>query len=341
MTPIACNELYAFCDGKAIVMHSLDLRQVEIFYYVAKFRSFSKAAQALRLTQPTVSGHVKTLEASLALRLFDRLGREVRLTQAGDVLYRYAERLLSTKAAALQALDEFQGGLQGELVIGGSSIPGQYVLPLLLGKFIRSYPCITAVLNITDTMDTVDQIVHGNLELGMVGARLPHTQVLYQPFIDDELVLAVSSDHPWAGRPAVPLAALCTQPFIQRERGSGSRLVVEQTLKQHDFDAATLHVVAEVASTEAIKQGIKAGLGVGILSKLALADELRAGSLCTVAIQDIALRRSFYMIRHKARALSPLCQTFAHFIFSSDPANLFTQATPLDTAHAAPAPQTR
>ena len=315
-------------------MHSLDLRQVEIFYYVAKFRSFSKAADALRLTQPTVSGHIKTLEASLALRLFDRLGRDVRLTQAGDVLYNYAKRILSTKSAAMQALYEFQGGLQGELVIGGSSIPGQYVLPLLLGKFTRSYPGITAVLNITDTMDTVDQIVHGNLELGMVGARLPHTQVVYQQFLDDELVLAVSGDHPWAGRPAVPLADLCTQPFIQRERGSGSRLVVEQTLKQHDFDAATLHVVAEVASTEAIKQGIKAGLGVGIISKLALADELRAGSLCTVNIQGIELRRSFYMIRHKARTLSPLCQTFEHFVFSCDPTRLFTQGAFANASHA-------
>lgn len=306
-------------------MHSLDLRQVEIFYYVAKFCSFSKAAEALRLTQPTVSGHIKTLEESLALRLFDRLGREVRLTQAGDMLYGYAKRLLSTKAAAMQALYQFQGGLQGELVIGGSSIPGQYVLPLLLGQFTRSYPGVTAVLNITDTMDTVDQIVHGNLELGMVGAQIPHAQVLYHQFIDDELVLAISSDHPWADRHTVPPTALCTQPFIQRERGSGSRLVVEQTLKQHGFDPATLHVVAEVASTEAIKQGIKAGLGIGIISKLALADELRAGSLCMVTIQDVALQRSFYMIRHKARALSPLCQTFEHFVLSRDPTALFTQ----------------
>ncbi|MCZ6873241.1 MAG: selenium metabolism-associated LysR family transcriptional regulator [bacterium] len=305
-------------------MHSLDLRQVEIFYYVAKLRSFSKAAQALRLTQPTVSGHIKSLEESLSLRLFDRLGREVRLTQAGGVLYSHAKRLLSTKSAALQALQEFQGGLQGELVIGGSSIPGQYVLPVLFGQFTRSYPGVTAILNITDTMDMVDQIVHGDLELGIVGAQVPHAQVLYHQFIDDELVLAVSKEHVWAGRHSVPLAALHTQPFIQRERGSGSRLVVEQTFKQHGFDTAMLHVIAEVASTEAIKQGIKAGLGWGIISRFALTDELRAGSLCTVPIQDVVLQRSFYIIRHKARTLSPLVQTFEHFLLSSDPAALLT-----------------
>ncbi|MEE8302162.1 MAG: selenium metabolism-associated LysR family transcriptional regulator [Candidatus Tectomicrobia bacterium] len=309
-------------------MHSLDLRQVEIFYHVARFRSFSKAAEVLLLTQPTVSGHIKTLEESLSLTLFDRLGREIRLTQAGEVLYGYARRLLSTKSAAMQALQELQGGLQGELVIGGSSIPGQYVLPILLGHFTRSYPAITVVLNITDTMETIDRIVHGDLELGLVGAYVPHPQVLYHQFIDDELVLAVAMDHPWAGRRSVPLAELHTQPFIQRERGSGSRLVVEQTLKQHGFDATTLHVVAEVGSTEAIKQGIKAGLGLAIISRLALSDERRAGSLCTVDIQDVALRRSFYIIRHKARTLSPLCQTFEHFLLSTDPVSFLLQDPP-------------
>jgi DNA-binding transcriptional LysR family regulator len=114
-------------------MRALDLRQVEVFYYVAKLRSFSKAAEALLLTQPTISGHIKTLEESLELILFDRLGREVTLTQAGTVLYSYAKRLLSVKTAAVQALQELQGGVSGELLIGSSSTPGQYVLPPLLG----------------------------------------------------------------------------------------------------------------------------------------------------------------------------------------------------------------
>src|SRR4030095_4112344 len=127
-------------------MRALDLRQVEVFYYVAKFRSLSKAAEALLLTQPTISGHIKALEESLSLVLFDRLGREVSLTRAGEVLYGYARRLLSTKTAALQALQELQGGLRGELILGGSSIPGQYVLPPVLGQFKRGYPAITVVL---------------------------------------------------------------------------------------------------------------------------------------------------------------------------------------------------
>ncbi|MGE3540609.1 MAG: selenium metabolism-associated LysR family transcriptional regulator [Candidatus Tectimicrobiota bacterium] len=303
-------------------MRTLDLRQVEVFYYVAKFRSFSKAAEALLLTQPTISGHIKTLEESLALVLFDRLGREVTLTQAGEVLYTYAKRLLAVKTSALQALQELQGGVSGELLIGGSSIPGQYVLPSILGHFKRQYPDITAVLSITDTMDIIERIVRGDLELGMVGACVPHAQVVYEAFVDDELVLAVASDHPWARQKAVSLPELATQPFIHRERGSGSRLVTEHILKQHGFEPAALHTVAEMGSTEAIKQGIKAGIGISILSRIALTDELRAGSVQTVAIEGVALLRHFYLIRHRGRTLSPLCQTFERFVHQLDPLSL-------------------
>lgn len=303
-------------------MRSLDLRQVEIFYYVAKFRSFSKAAAALLLTQPTISGHIKTLEESLSLVLFDRLGREVALTQAGDVLYGYAKRLLSVKTAALQALEELQGGVSGELLVGGSSIPGQYVLPPILGSFKRHYPGITVVLNITDTMETLNRLLRGDLELGVVGAHVPHAQILYEQFVEDELVLAVACDHPWAAQGITPLEELATQPFIQRERGSGSRLVTEQILRQHGLEPTTLVTVAEMGSTEAIKQGIKAGIGVSILSRIALTDELRAGSVRIVEIKDVVLQRHFYIVRHRGRALSPLCQTFERFLHRIDPLTL-------------------
>ncbi|GIX48294.1 MAG: LysR family transcriptional regulator [Candidatus Tectimicrobiota bacterium] len=300
-------------------LRDLDLRQLEIFYYVAKCRSFSRAADLLLLTQPTVSGHIKALEDRLALVLFDRRGREVRLTRAGEVLYGYARRLLATKAAALQALQELQGGLRGELVLGGSSIPGQYLLPRLLGVFRQHYPDITVTLTITDTANVLERIVHGELEVGMVGAHLPHPQVVYWPVVDDELVLVVARHHPWAAQRRVPLAALAHQPFLQRERGSGSRLVVEQTLRQHGFDPAALRVVAEMGSTEAIKQGVKAGLGVAIVSRLALADELQAGTLQAVELAGVRMQRHFFLVRHRGRPLSPLSQTFIRFVEEREP----------------------
>ncbi len=309
-------------------MRTMDLRQVEVFYYVAKHLSFSKAAEALLLTQPTVSGHIKALEDSLDLVLFDRLGREIRLTQAGDMLYGHAKRLLATKTAAIQALEELHGGLRGELVLGGSSIPGQYVLPWILGQFQPQYPGITVVLSITDTMETLNRIVRGDLELGIVGATVSNPHVAYHPFVEDELVLAVAADHPWATQSMVPLEALHGQLFIQRERGSGSRLVVEQTLADYGLDMAKLHVVAEMGTTEAIKQGIKAGIGLSVISRLALADEIRAGSICAVTLEGVAIRRHFSIVRHTGRSLSPLAQTFERFMHDLAPLDFLSPAVP-------------
>jgi DNA-binding transcriptional LysR family regulator len=310
------------CPDTSAMRH-LDLRQIEVFYYVARLGSFSKAAEALLLTQPTISGHIKALEDNISLVLFDRLGRGISLTRAGEVLYGYAKRLLATKTAALQALQELQGGVQGELVVGGSSIPGQYILPIVLGDFKRHYPGIIVLLRITDTMETLERIIHGDLELGLVGAHVPHPQVAYQPFVHDELVVAVPPGHPWAVQQQVALMALPTEPFIQRERGSGSRLVIERTLQQHGLEPTCLRVTAEMGSTEAIKQGIKAGVGISIISRLALADELRARTLCAITVEEVAFRRSFYIIHHKVRAMAPLAQTFARFLGAINPEALF------------------
>ncbi len=306
----------------------MDLRQVEIFYYVAKHRSFSKAAAALSLTQPTVSGHIKALEAALNLVLFDRLGRDVQLTHAGEILYGHAKRLVDTKHAALQGIEELRDGLRGELKLGGSSIPGQYILPHILGQFQPQYPGITIVLHITDTMATLERVIQGDLELGIVGAQVSHAHMAYHPFVEDELVLAVSADHPWAALDCVPMDALTTAPFIQRERGSGSRLVVEHALAEAGLSPARLHVMAEMGTTEAIKQGIKAGLGVSIMSSLALSDERKAGSIRTVNIDGLSIRRHFSVIRHTGRALSPLAQTFETFLHALAPLSLTSQDTP-------------
>lgn len=297
----------------------MDLRQVEIFYYAAKHGNFSKAAATLSLTQPTISAHIKTLEDALDLVLFDRLGRHVELTHAGEMLYDHAKRLVDTKQAALQGIEELREGLRGQLVIGGSSIPGQYVLPRLLGQFQPQYPGITIALHIADTMETLERVVHGDLDFGMIGAEIAHDDVGYYPFVEDELVLAVWADHPWADLDSVPLDALSTVPFIQRDGGSGSRLVVERALTKAGLPPARLQVVAEMGTMEAIKQGIKAGLGVSIMSKLALSDERQIGSIRAVNIDGVSIRRHFSVIRHTGRALSLMAQTFETFLHTHSP----------------------
>ncbi len=326
---------YFHTDDDDLAMgEGMDLRQVEIFYYVAKHQSFSKAAAALSLTQPTVSGHIKALEASLNLVLFDRFGRDIRLTRAGETLYGYAKRLADTKEAALQGVEELRDGLRGELTLGGSSIPGQYILPLLLGQFQPQYPDITIVLQVSDTTEILEWVVRGDIDLGIVGAQMSHPHVSYYPFVDDELVLAVSAAHPWVDLGRISLDALSTVPFIQRECGSASRLVVERALAEAGLPPAHLQVVAEMATTESIKQGIKAGLGVSIMSSLALVDECKAGSIRTIAIDGLTIRRHFSVIRHTGRALSPLAQRFDAFLHSLLPFSMKSQETSPDVPNA-------
>ena len=201
----------------------MDLRQLEIFVKVAEIGSFSRAAEALHLTQPTVSEHIRTLEDELGVRLLDRLGRGAAVTRAGELLGSYAGRMLALQREARQALDSFQGKMSGGLVMGASTIPGEYVLPPLIGRFKDKYPEIVITLLIGDSQAVVGWVVEGKAELGVVGARLPHRAGEYRELMPDEEVVVVPAGHAWYGRTQVTLEELRAEPLLLRERGSGAR----------------------------------------------------------------------------------------------------------------------
>ena len=214
----------------------MDLRQLEIFVKVTELKSFSKAAEALFLTQPTVSEHIRTLEQELGVRLLDRLGRGAESTAAGRLLLSHATRILQLQREALQAMDSFQGRLAGELLVAASTIPGEYVLPPLIGRFKEKFPDIAITLLIGDSRAVVDWVAEGRAEVGVVGARLPHRGVEYRELMPDELVLVVPAGHPWHGKKEVGLEDLRTEPLLLRERGSGTRAALESALAQAGLD---------------------------------------------------------------------------------------------------------
>lgn len=295
----------------------MDIRALEVFCKIVELKSFSKAAEAVYLTQPTVSGHIKGLEEFVGLKLLDRLGREVVMTKAGEVLYGYAQQVLALRNQALQALEEYKGSLKGHLIIGGSNIPGEYVLPALLARFKAQYPEISITLKIGDSRDIARGVLQGTYELGAVGAKFDDVQLVYTKLLEDELVVALPADHAWAARPAVTLAELFGQPVILRELGSGSRKVLEETLRSAGLDTSALTVVAELGSTEAIRQAVKSGAGISVISIRAIQEDLDRGTLRTVAFEGPRLTRDFYLIYHKVRSRSPLCKTFAAFVLNS------------------------
>jgi DNA-binding transcriptional LysR family regulator len=295
----------------------MDLRQLEVFSGVYELRSFSRTASALRLTQSTVSEHVRLLEEELGTRLFDRLSRETVPTRAGELLYGYAKQMLALRAEARQALGEFLGQVTGNLLVGGSTIPGEYVLPAVIGRFRERHPRVSITLQISDTRGIVQAVLEGQVDVGVVGADPNGRGLEVKPLMPDELVLVVPAGHPWQGRATVTLDELRTEPLIVREPGSGSRQTLEEALEAAGRSLLDMRVVAEMGSTSAIKQAIKAGIGVSVMSSRAVEDECRLGLLDCIKFQDLPVKRQFYVITHASRSRSPLCRAFLDFLETS------------------------
>ncbi len=297
----------------------MDLRRLEIFVKVAELASFSRAAQALSLTQPTVSEHVRALEDELGVQLLDRLGRGAAPTRAGQLLLGYAQRMLTLSREARQAIDQFQGRLSGELMVGGSTIPGEYVLPVLIGQFKAKQADISIVLLIGDSHQVSEWIEDGRVEIGVVGARPPQRTLEARELMRDELVVALPVEHAWARRQTVSLAELQAEPMVVREHGSGSRAALEHALDAAGTSLAAFRVVAEMGSTQAIKQAVRAGVGVSLISRRAVEDECRVGLLACVKIARVHVGRAFYLVTHRDRTRSPLALAFLAFLESQIP----------------------
>ncbi|MHB8987356.1 MAG: selenium metabolism-associated LysR family transcriptional regulator [Desulfobulbia bacterium] len=291
----------------------MDIHRLEVFCKVVELKSFTKAAEASFLSQPTVSEHIRSLEELLEERLVDRLGREALPTQAGQILYKYAKKIIRLRQEAMQAMAGYRGEMAGHLALGASTIPGAYVLPQRIGSFKKLHPAIQITLSIGNSRTVADGVLAGDTEFGVVGARWSDPALEWREILDDELVLAVYPSHPFAKKTAVEPAQLLTEPMIIRERDSGTRRVVTQLLEKH-LDLSRLRIVAEMGSTEAVRQGVKAEVGIAILSRRAVAEDIERGSLVAVDVSAIRLSRPFYLITRKNRQPSPICSTFLAFL---------------------------
>lgn len=293
----------------------MNLRGLEAFRAVYEEASFTEAARRLGLSQPTVSSHIRSLEKELGAPLFDRLGREIAPTRAARLLYRHARRLLDLSQEMTGELDHFLHGLQGHLQAGASTIPGEYWLPPRIGRFHELHPEIEVTLEIHDSRAVVERVRDGRLELGVVGARIDGGELEFQELAVDRLILVAPPERRWNLDPEVRLDELEKIPFVMREVGSGTRLQLERALAGRGMAADRLRVVAELGSTTAVKEAVKAGLGVSVLSRLAVRTELEAGLLRAVALPELdALTRSFFSVVHTGRALSPLAEAFRDFL---------------------------
>jgi DNA-binding transcriptional LysR family regulator len=292
-----------------------DLRQLEIFVKVVDLGSFSKAGEAVHLAQASVSERIATLEIMVGAKLLDRMGRSVAATKAGEVLYHHAQPLLEKKKAACLELQDFLGVKQGEIHIGASTIPGEYILPKMISRFSKGYPLITVTLTVADSEQTESRVLEGNFEFGVIGRKSVNKNIDCRELWEDELVLVIPSEHRWAVKREVSIQEVIEEPFISREIGSGTLKSMEPYLRKAGLKGMeSLNVVARLGTSTAVKEGIKSGLGISILSSAALETELKAGDVKALRLRGIRMSRHFHLICDKRRTVSPLCRTLMEFL---------------------------
>jgi DNA-binding transcriptional LysR family regulator len=297
------------------VKADLDLHKLEIFYWVAELKSFSRAAELLSLRQPTVSEHVQELEKMVADKLFYRIPGKVSLTPLGQMLAARAKDLLAFKRETAAAVEQFHGTLSGELWVGGSNIPGEYLLPQKLGAFVKKFPAVKPILRIRDSAGIIEDVLEGKVELGFIGFKGKDGRLYFEKLWDDEMVLAVPKEHPWSARKFVEIADLRGEKFISREHGSGTLDSFRQLLaKARRSSDEVLNISMELGSTQAVKEALLAGFGVSILSRISIRYQLTDGSLVAVPIRGLSMSRDFYQVFHRRRPLHPIAKTFREFL---------------------------
>ncbi|HKZ04208.1 MAG TPA: LysR substrate-binding domain-containing protein [Methylomirabilota bacterium] len=286
----------------------ITIRQLEVFLAVARAGSFRRAAETLHLSQPALSQHVAELERALGARLLERLARHVVPTEAGRVLAEHATRMFSNLGNARDAVGEIAGLKRGSLHIGASTTPGIYVLPPVIAAFERRYPGIAVSVEIANSTAIEERIRAGELDLGIVGAHAlrPGEECVSAGLID-ELVLIVSPAHRWGRRRHVAATRLGEERLLVREEGSATRQVMERALQRA---GVRLGRVMELGHTEAIKQGVMAGLGIAFVSAHAVRGETASGRLHELRLRELRIRRHFHVIHHDERTLSASARAF-------------------------------
>ena len=291
----------------------LNFHQLRIFYMVARHGSFSRAADALEISQPAVSIQVQELEKSLGMTLLHRRARQLHLTEVGETVYGYAHRIFSISLEMEEAIRDTQGLKTGHLTLGASTTPGEYILPVAIGRFRRQFPGVQVELKISNTRSIVSQILGRDLDLGMIGSRPddPDDSLELSTYVTDEIVLVTGPAHPLAKARRLRLADVIEEGLVVREEGSATRGTAEECLAQVGVRPK---IAIELGSNQAVKLAAEAGVGVGVISRFGVGAELKAGLLKVLDVEGWSCTRPLTVVYLKERRLSPVQQAFLHLL---------------------------
>src|SRR5579862_645486 len=291
----------------------MDTKQLVAFCAVVERRSFSQAADQLGVTQPAVSLQIRSLEQRVGQQLLDRSGRRVEPTEAGMRLYRGAQRLIAMEQQLLAELgEEAEGELKGRLEIGASTGPGGSVLPVILGEFQQLHPLVHVVLTVSDTHTVIEQVGRRELELAVVGAGGRHRGVTFEPLYRDEVVLAVPSGHERAGK-TITLEELKAEPLVLMQEGAAIRQMIDEELRELGLRLRDLNVKLELGLQESARAAVLGGLGATFISRIAIEDDLAAGTLAIARVDGLEPARDIQLARATGRAETRVAQAFVEF----------------------------
>jgi DNA-binding transcriptional LysR family regulator len=289
----------------------LNLHQLEIFYAVAQRLNISAAAADLRLTQPAVSIQIKALEKSLGVGLLDRSGPKLRLTQAGDALYRCALSILHAKDEALRSIAELSAATKGKLILGANITGGMYLLPRIIREFKEFYPETEVLLEIETTDRICERILQSAVDMGVVGGPTEDRRFGVEAICPDPIAMIVSPAHALAKHRAVSVKELDDQPCILPAQGSRTRQLVERKLRDA---GAKPRIIMQLVGTEAVKKAVEANLGIGFVSGYAIERERVLGELKAVRLKGLDLARNMELIYRKQKYFSPVAERFKDFV---------------------------
>ncbi len=296
----------------------LNFHQLHIFYAVARRGSFSRAAESLEITQPAVSIQVQELEKSLGMTLFHRRTRGLQLTEAGETVFGYAQRIFSLSAEMREAIEDIQGLRAGHLTLGASTTPGEYILPVAIGHFRRRHPGVRVELKISNTRTIVSQILQRELDLGMIGNR-PETggeELETSTYVMDQIVLVAGASHPLASRKRVSLAEVMEEGLVVREQGSATRETAEGCFASLGVQP---RIAIELGSNQAVKLAAEAGVGVGVISRFGIGAEVKAGLLSVLDVEGWSCARPLTLVYLREKHLSAAQQEFLRILETERP----------------------
>lgn len=292
----------------------MNFHQLHIFYTVAEKGSFSAAAQALHMTQPAVTMQIQSLEDYFGTKLLHRSTKKIELSEAGRTLLPHAKRSVELVRQTDEAMSAFTQMLQGRLQLGASLTIGEYVLPRMLGPFALQYPDISIVMKVMNTTQIMDDILKHQLNFGLIEAPVNHPDMIVEPVMQDELKLIVPAGHDLAKCSKVNIEDVMNYPFVLREKGSGTRQVMEDQLQKKKIDPQDMNVVMELGSTGAVKSAVEAGVGITMLSPSSVQHELALGLVHIVDIRGLEFKRQFYAIHLKSSLLPLSAVAFLNYL---------------------------